>query len=120
MGEFLVFRPAALILSTPPTAHQESTAFLCGALASISILVTGHLPNKFSPLQWLWAACCGNLDLLSSPALHGFCPEFAEIVSRMQNLSGGENPAWLVNFWSSHIQHIPVSASVASDAIKHS
>ena len=117
MGELLVFRPAALVLNTLPTTHQQSTAFLCGAFASISILATGHLPYKFSPLQWFWAACHGNTDLLSSPALHEFCPEFAEIASRLQNLLGGEHPTWLANFWSSHVEHIPVRALTTADAI---
>lgn len=112
MGNYLLFRPQALTMGIQPTLNHRRTSFAYGAFATLSVIVLGHLPERFSPIQWLWALYDGNRKRLTSDILRMFLPELVEVVEKIQMLPTSSVSLlafpWLVSFWTSFVENIPV------------
>jgi hypothetical protein len=110
MGNFLIFVPVALALHHEPTEADISRAYTFGACQTLSIIGAGQLPERCSPLQWLWAAHRGDMGALTEPVLCQFLPDFVRVIHDLRGLNADTNacPVWLQSFWSSYVETVNV------------
>ena len=109
MDNLLVFSPVAQMLGHEPSDEDIVRAFGCGAFQTISIISTGQLPERCSPLQWLWSAHRGDIHILTEQVFRRFLPDFVQVIKNLREL--GQDmincPIWLQSFWSIFVE-IPV------------
>lgn len=85
-GEVLAFQPSTDDPRVPSTDAELRDAWVIGVLVTLALLRLGHLPVSFSPLQWLLAINCGNINCLAREVMEEFVPTLLEVVDGVEAL----------------------------------
>ena len=84
IGGQLIFTSSSPSSLIPPSTAQRRSAYVLGALTSLSILFCHRLPRNMLELNWLLHMNEGSLGCLTRQALMEFSPELLEALDHFQ------------------------------------
>ncbi|KAF9509591.1 hypothetical protein BS47DRAFT_141571 [Hydnum rufescens UP504] len=79
-GDKLVFVPSTTSSAIPSSTVQLQHAFEKGVAISLSVLICGHFPLNYSPLQYYLAVHNGDINALTRQVLQMLAPDLLRVL----------------------------------------